>query len=918
MSHCEDKEARIMRRAALPLVLVLALAAAGCGGQASGPSVWFVHATDPHLFLLPKPTQVQQKLIQRDFANLLAAAGWPAEAPARPAFLVLTGDLGLEALSVKALPKATAQADRDAGIKQIADALRASPLKDVYFVLGNNDVYCEQAMGANVKEAEDALGEINQQLGGQVTLHDLTSCYQAPLASSLDGCTADVGAGYRLIGFPSQSFKTLPKGDECAAERQTAKAPPGSAPPANTAPASGTTAAASGGAAASGIPPTREAQQKLQVATFLKLTAKAAADGKKVLVVTHTPELDDPFGQAQGLFAGKFIDGSQRPEWARWSAWDVSPEIRDQWRQQVDSDLVAGVLAGHFHDSHREVYYPPYAWSAAAGGRARKEKYLLAPPLSIKLQDASPYQARGFSLVRLEPNRIWRRLYWYDGHAAFVPDPVAAAAAASRPASGRGSGGWLGPSWSWLWQVASDKERLPRAALVAIALLVAFLTVVQVWQIPPPSTTTATPAAAAQAPAAAGAAGAAGAPGGNAAGGGGGGSSGAKFGPFDNNFANTVFAGLLGMLGVTALNPLWDTKSFDPKLYYLLLFVVFFLSLLLLSAFLRAVTEALRSRILLPVAPDYHEECPPDGSTPRWARAGRAVWRWLQRKSHRWWRWMVSLRTPLLVFADTFYHVIQGKNQLQTAIFDSSIRDLQLSLALAVDKTARSVHRAAIQALRNAKTTPGESDVRVNVSVMSDDGQSLYYVSWEPGSSSRLFPTKSVAWVAVRAGQARWWKQSYTAGSPPPEIVLYEGPALPPLADPQPKLKLVDYIQDRGAIDYQAFIVLPIPWRRRDGGTRRLAGLHISFKAADLMEAIWHGLDDGVTPPKVDYSTWTQLLNPLEPQPPASPPAFGAAGYVWIKDESLRQVLDQALAVLAEVLRPFNETIFQDYVKQRK
>src|ERR1700726_659802 len=131
MRHCVDKERRIMHRAALPLVLVLALTAAGCGGQATGPSVWFVHATDPHLFDLPqpgeKPNLHQQRLVQRDFANLLAAAGSPAEAPARPAFLVLTGDLGLKALSKEAAP-----AGRAAGIKQIAEALRASPLKDVY------------------------------------------------------------------------------------------------------------------------------------------------------------------------------------------------------------------------------------------------------------------------------------------------------------------------------------------------------------------------------------------------------------------------------------------------------------------------------------------------------------------------------------------------------------------------------------------------------------------------------------------------------------------------------------------------------------------------------------------------------------------------------------------------------------------
>src|SRR5579864_882242 len=128
-----------MHRAALPLVLLF-LPAVACQAPTPGPATWFVHATDPHLFELPKPgTQPddhQEQLALGDFANLLTAAGLPAEAPARPAFLVLTGDLGLEALSQKAK-----RPDREAKIRQIAALLRTSPLHDIYLVLGNNDVH---------------------------------------------------------------------------------------------------------------------------------------------------------------------------------------------------------------------------------------------------------------------------------------------------------------------------------------------------------------------------------------------------------------------------------------------------------------------------------------------------------------------------------------------------------------------------------------------------------------------------------------------------------------------------------------------------------------------------------------------------------------------------------------------------------
>src|SRR5579863_4378194 len=543
-----------MRRAALPLFLVLI---AGCGSPATVPSLWFVHATDPHLFSLSPADAFQDQLSQGDFANLLTAAGSPRDAAARPAFLVLTGDLGLEALSRRVLAGPQARADK---IKQLADALRVSPLKDIYYVLGNNDVCGEEAMGPEVDDAEEILGEVNRQLGSQVTLHDLTACYQTSRSSSLDACSADVGNGYRLIGFPSQSFKAAKANRDCdeaeARARAAAGGPRGAA--SRAAGAAGTAAAANAPAATApvpSVPATRDAQQKVQVEIFLKLVAKAAADGKRVLVVTHIAELDDPYLQAQNLFAGvKNRRAAPRPPW---SAWDVSPEIFQKWQRQVDSDVVIGVLAGHFHDSHRAAYYPPYAWSTAAGDRSRKDKVLLAPPLSIRLQSDSPYQARGFALVGLDEDRVRRRLYWYDGHRSFLPDPVERSHSAPQVRSA----GWLGGSLGWLWELAADMEKMQRAAIWAIALLAAFLTSVQVWQIPPPATRMATPAATAQAPAAAGAAGPA--PGaGGAGGGGGGGAAGgdsAKSGPFDSNFAKTILGGLVGMFAVSALES--DRKS---------------------------------------------------------------------------------------------------------------------------------------------------------------------------------------------------------------------------------------------------------------------------------------------------------------------------------------------------------------------
>lgn len=871
---------------------------AGCREPEHEAAVWFVHATDPHLFeaqveLTEKDRQDEEKvrhfqiaertrkrqetLNQAAFADLLRVASAPPRSAAQPAFLVVTGDLGLDAAPPPAQPAPSAGAEqrpavqaatatanppsgtagnpaarqtasrleasappatagvrpgaaappaaaqppsRDDLVKRLAELLRPSQVKDIYLVLGNNDVRDEQPAGSAPLAASQLLQSVQKELAGTgVVLHDLSACYSGD-NSPLSTCYADVdGTSLRLVGFPSYSFKV----------RKQSNAP-------------------------------KYAAQEAQIKIFGTLVDKAAAEGKKALVLTHIADLDDPYVQARETFADEKLYDESNHDRPSWSAWDVSAAVFKEWKRRIDSDAVAGVLAGHFHDSHREIYARPYAWSARSPGRASPGKLFLAPPLAVKLQDVSPFQARGFALVRATGDGIARRLYWYDGKSSFAPDT-----ATQTPGRQRFGSGALALIWKWLWDVGPDKDRLVRATIVAIALLSAFLTVVQIWQIPPPSTRLAAqdpqpPAAGAAAPGAA-------QPQPQAQGAPQGGGQALPQSPFQSNFAKTVFAGLGGMVAVEFLKDLWAHTEIDAKTYYLVLFVVFFFVLLLLSAVLRGAGEALRSRLAVP----YHPPAWRYGSTPGTELALHMLTYWRDRG----WCWLLSYRATLLVFWDTVYNVVQGQNQLQSVVFGNAILDLQGSLVGTADRVAKEVHRNVLKALRVHRHDVEDSDVRVNISVLADDESSLSYVSWEHGSLSKRFDKHSVAWTSVFTGEARWWKQTNDYGD---DVVLFDNSnkAIPV---PEDMLTMKTYLQVRGPLDYKAFVVLPVPWALRGlGETYRKAGIHISFKFHTDMGLLWQNLelDDATGQWHIpNYDAWLGLL---QPAPAAAGAGAGPAG----------------------------------------
>lgn len=840
-----------LSRSAILVTCFLAWSAAAQDNQ-----VWFVHATDPHLFdepkrLEPAVRQHQQGLNQKALAGLLEEIDSLPGVDGSPSFLVLTGDLGIDPCWIAPEESQDCAAERDPArregqVKRLAELLGGSPVQDIYLVPGNNDIERERAAGPPLAYAVEFLDDVQKELAGRgsrVRLHNLARCYLLG-AAGLSGCFADIpGTPYRLVGFPSHSFKNSEAKDE----------PDSYAVNAET--------------------------QEEQVEKFGALVERAQAARKKVLVVTHIPEIDDPYFQAQEKFQLRKPDLSRgNPDRPAWSTWNVSPRVLDIWRQTLESATVSAVLAGHLHDSHRAIYRQPYSWSTPSSYRPEMRKLFLAPPLAVKLQDRSPIQARGFSLVRLGGEGINARLFWYEhDRGTFSPDP-GASGGGSNPAAG-----WRG--WPlWLWNLGAEQKPLERLAVLAIAVLAAFLTVVQIWRAPLPQPRRQAPER--------------GGPAGNATRAARPAETEEPESPFASRFGKTVISGLGGLAAVTVLQSLRGQQATRVESYYVVWFTLSFFGLLVLGAFLQGVVEGVRSRVAIEHRPPSRQPSPrgpqPAGERhSKWDRfrnQARRFWQWADYWARRFWQWAVSLRLSLLVVFDTTVSLIQGKNQTRTVAFERTIVRQQRTLVRAAD----ALREQLTHLLRRRLPASGDlGDVRVNISVLSADESSVFYIARAPGSSTRPFNKRSVAWVSLFTKSIRWFKRSYRTSGAYENIVLFEnsGEKIP---GAEPQMMLSSHYQWRDG-DYEAFIVLPVPRRALSADYVR-GGIHISFDREEAFEQIWD--DRNIKKDPKDYSGAEKMLE-LRGE----------------ENRELRAVLHASIEVLGELLRGFNESIFKAYIE---
>ncbi|HEV3219543.1 MAG TPA: hypothetical protein VGZ48_07210 [Candidatus Acidoferrales bacterium] len=909
---------RLLFACASVLILVCA---AGCGGRSREVSktggVWFIHATDPHIFLDAPPAQgkdkkaeedekkqkLQQQLDEKALSDMLRHINSLPPDGSAPAFIVLTGDLGVEPCSITSLTAAAnAPADaktstksclgdfdkqkRSDQIGRTADLLGQSPIRDIYLVAGNNDIPNETGSDDGLAYFNSFVDEVQKKIAQakkDVQLHNLTRCYLSSGGVASD-CVADVpNTSYRLIGFPSYSFKNRDTGGE------------------NLAP------------------------QEKQFAVFQGLVDDARMAGRKVLVVSHIPEMDDPYTLAQQRYAGKppanpLDKDSTNPRDAS-STWNVSKKVLDEWESVLASDAIAGVLAGHLHDSHKEIYRQPYAWSNTNERPRGFSKLYLAPPLSVKNQDTSPIQARGFSLVHLTADRIDPSLYWYDSETgSFRVDESALQNGHRRR--------FLSRATAWLWHLADSQSSLDRMAILLIAFLAAFLTVVQIFQIPPAKDLlegngkTQPPANPDN-------------------------SGGAKTGdanaaftpsPFASNFGKTVIAGLGGLAAETVLQSLEGKPAANDKEFYVVWFVVFFFILLVLMAVFRAAVEGFRARYSIV----YY-------SRTRQLDENRIAY-WFWNATH----WFFSLRVPLLIFLDTFVSLIQGKNQTRSTIFTDKIVEQQRNVISVAESIRTQLNELVVSRLPHHLhgEQPDHGDVRVNISVLSADLSNVFYVATAPGSAVKTFPKSSVAWVSVFTGKIRWYKASYRNNqSLFDKIILYDN-SKGTIAGGEDTMFLKSYYQPRDE-DYEAFVMFPVPWPPRAFMENHVKGaIHISFRKEGEFKALWnfqpsqderqaniHAARDA------EGKKWDALIHAAltekekealhskktaalekaarDAEKLTGDPVLDLEKYQtedrmlgeWCRDIQLHAVLRESVTVLGELLRGFNENIYRSSPK---
>ncbi len=804
---------------------------------------WVVHATDPHLLVDSKDgdaTVIRQRELNRaSLANLLK---WMSRLPASERtvrLLVLTGDFDVDpcwwsppgtALDdcIKNVP-AAARTDM---VARLGDLLSESPIEDVYLLPGNNDIAHESAGDTAITYFNDFIAEVQARIATRnraVRLHNFGRCD----AGGDDArCYADVGGtSYRLVALPSYSFKNRSDPNSYVSNSPI---------------------------------------QEQQIGRFARLVEEARTAGKKVLVVTHVPEIDDPFTLAQDRYAGKPLarQGPAVPNQSPWSTWGVSKAVLDQWRGVFALESVAGVIAGHLHDSHKEVYRQPYPWSRQNEYRDYR-KLFITPPLAVKLQDASPIQARGASLIHLLPDRVERQLYWYeDQTGAFSSDDVTSPRdepRRTRPfAQLRNS----------FWKVAAPGDSLDRWAVLFIAMLAAYLTVVRVWEIPPPENPLSkTPAAPTS--------GATKAEGGNRT------ESRFEPSPFASNFGQTIVAGLAGLAAEAVLKSLEGKPAAADKEFYIVWFVFLLFLMLFGFAAVRAFVEGLRARVLF----IHYSFVPPAGQETKavWRRFRRWTWNGWQ----RWLSWLRSLGVPLLTFLDTLINLIQGKNQTVTRVFGQALAD-QHENVLRVADVVRARLTEVIEAGLDQSQDGKAGRVRVSISAMSADQSSVFYISRAPGSATRAFPRRSVAWVSVFTGKIRWFKTTYGKDK---DIVLFDNTGGWIEDEDHVKLPLSGFFQQRDQ-DYEAFVVFPVPWPQRGFASDFVkGGIHISFRYVGDFEKIWssspasNGLDSMLV--DHEYKHEERMLDE------------------WCQNKEVRTAFGDAIAVLGELLKSFNENLYR-------
>jgi len=384
---------------------------------ASSAQLRFVQITDPHLFDPEEEAVVNRKALAACVKriNERVDSGFSYE------FVVVTGDIGIESLIAKPLPKGwqttaqkTPEQERQIaqeiskGVGIMSAILSSSKVHIWLFVPGNNDLYLEDP--TTISYYQRFIGQLASTLQPfGIDVQDLCPAARVPgnVYSSSD---AYVSGHYAFIGFNNASFKN---NDDSGLLLPSA----------------------SGGTRAAELKRLQE-EYVNQVKNLLGSQKIKGNEVSYTYVFYHIPEVDDPYlisgneaidpklanklNERDKAILGKVVSPS-----SRYSSWFVNQSIRSSWDQIFDATInsrLMGLFAGHLHDWKRETYTDSH-WLKSADYRSGSiSKLYVCPPMAVKRQSDQPDQARGFMEVSIdEKGRVldnWgrkgARIFWYN------------------------------------------------------------------------------------------------------------------------------------------------------------------------------------------------------------------------------------------------------------------------------------------------------------------------------------------------------------------------------------------------------------------------------------------------------------------------------------------------------------------------
>ncbi|SRR6266545_24708 len=399
------------------LKLVGCLAFLALFSVASNAQLRFVQITDPHLFDPEEEAASNRKAL----AACVKSINERIDSGFSYQFVVVTGDIGIESLIAKPLPKGwqttaqkTPEQERQIaqeiskGVGIMSAILSSSKVHVWLFVPGNNDLYLEDPTTITYYHRFiSQLASTMQPFG--IDIQDLCPAARVP-GNAYSSSAAYVSGRYAFIGFNNASFKN---NDD-----------------------SGLLLPSSSGGTRTAELKRLQEEYVNQVKNFLGGQKTKGSEVAYAYVFYHIPEVDDPYlisgNEANDpKLANKLnerelaIKAKAVSPTSRYSSWFVNDSVRSSWDQIFDapsSGKLMGLFAGHLHDWKRETYSDSH-WLKSTDYRSGSVSRLyVCPPLAVKRQSDQPDQARGFMEVSIDEKgrvldnwgRSGARIFWYN------------------------------------------------------------------------------------------------------------------------------------------------------------------------------------------------------------------------------------------------------------------------------------------------------------------------------------------------------------------------------------------------------------------------------------------------------------------------------------------------------------------------